>query len=78
MDNISGSANWTVYDVPPKKEKIIDEQVEIERIPLIIPDISPLNAFIDECKMKYAVTPAKILGDAIVHLDIATSLIKTL
>lgn len=70
---MSGSANWTVCNVPVKKKEVVIEVKE--KIPYIKSDLTPLTDFIKETKMKYTDTPIKELGDAILHLEMANNLL---
>lgn len=73
MDNFSKIPNWTVYDTVPEKK--VKEEVHIEKVPYIPSDVTPLKEFIKEIEMKYAVTPKKELGDALVHLETSLKLL---
>ena len=74
MDNISGSANWTVCDAPVKKEKVVKIEIK-EKIPYISPDLTALNNLIEELENKYKLTPKKEVNDALLYLNLAGKLL---
>ncbi|MCK9429290.1 MAG: hypothetical protein M0R17_04750 [Candidatus Omnitrophica bacterium] len=74
MDNISGSANWTVCDTPVKK-KVVEEIEVKEKIPYISPDLTALNNLIVELEDKYKLTPKKEVNDALLYLNLAGKLL---
>jgi len=68
MDNISGSANWTVYDAPIKKEKKEINEITKEKIPYIPPKLDFLIKFTNEIERLYSLTPKKELNDVLLSL----------
>ena len=75
MDNISGSAAWTVQDTKKKKK---NEYVDAPKAEFITPDPTSLFQFIEQARQAYHKSPNKPWGDVIVHLDSADKLIKRL
>ena len=72
MDNISGKANWFAQDV------VEPEIIEVEEIPPFVPilDMNLVSGALFQAEHDYEKSHKKNLGDAIVHLRTAITLLQ--